>query len=95
MYTNVHSYFIENMSKSEDAARVRLYEIFVAAGLTSRTKTIAEVAALGGIAEDEPVIRTYRTVNLQYDEESQSMRESSTVAAGGRATDKKTLVIQL
>lgn len=114
MYTSAHSYFTENMPKSSGAsrsvesedmmaasadARMRLYEIFVAAGLAGRTRTIAEVAALGGIAEDEPVIRTYRTVNLRFDPESQSMREDSAIVAGGviggRAADKKTLVIQL
>lgn len=91
------------MPKSEEipdaAARMRLYEIFVAAGfagLAGRNKTIAEVAALGGVADDEPVVRTYRTIELRFDPESQSMRRvGDTIAGGAAAIGKKTLVIQL
>lgn len=77
------------------AARMRLYEIFVAAGLAPSHKNIAEVAALGGVPEDEPVVKTYRMINLRFDPESQNMRRVGETVAGGRAADKKTLVIQL
>lgn len=99
MYTSNRSYFTENMPKPDEISdateHMRLYEIFIAAGLAGSHKNIAEIAALGGIGDDEPVVRTYRTIELRFDPESQSMRRVGDIVAGGRATDKKTLVIQL
>lgn len=75
--------------------RMRLYEIFVAAGVASKYRNIASVAALGGIAEDEPVIRTYRTVDLEFNPETQTMQRASGGCQTTSRADKKTLVIQL
>ena len=83
-----------NNKIGDDAERMRLYEIFVAAGIAGSHKNIASIAALGGIAEDEPVVKTYRSIDLKFDPESQTLREAGDVS-GGRAGDKKTLVLQL
>lgn len=95
IYAHIHILHMPKSVIADAAERMRLYEIFVAAGLTNAHKNIASVAALGGIGDDEPVIKTYRTVNLQFDSTSQSFRRAADVVSGGREVDKKTLVIQL